>query len=149
MQGQVVPAHFQQYSASAVADVRGCNTHDPRQPSLRRRGDNRRFMRKLLLILLLPFVFLLSQQGALTHELSHLADAASRAAGAPDRSGQLPGDLQCEACLAFAHLAGVAAAQVVPPALLSFSFQIPANESPAFIAADAPTARSRGPPRLL
>ena len=106
-------------------------------------------MRKLLLTLLLPFVFLLSQQGAVMHELGHLTDAASRAAGAPDRSGHQPGDLQCEACLAFAHLAGVATAQVVPPALLSFSFQIPANESPAFIAADAPTARSRGPPRFL
>jgi len=106
-------------------------------------------MRKLLLTLLLPFVFLLSQQGAVTHELSHLTDAATRAAGGPDRSGHLPGDLQCEACLAFAHLAGVATAQVVPPALLSFSFQIPANESPAFIAADAPAARSRGPPVLL
>lgn len=106
-------------------------------------------MRKLLLTFLLPFVFLLSQQGALTHELGHLADDVARAATGQDRSGHLPGDLQCEACLAFAHLAGVATAQVVPPALLSFSFQIPANESPAFIAADAPTARSRGPPTFL
>ena len=106
-------------------------------------------MRKLLLTLLLPFVFLLSQQGAVTHELSHLTDAVSRAAGGQDRSGHQAGDLQCEACLAFAHLAGVATAQVVPPALLSFSFAIPANEAPAFIAADAPTARSRGPPTFL
>ena len=106
-------------------------------------------MRKLLVSLLLPFVFLLSQQGAVLHELGHLTDATSRVAGGQDRSGHLPGDLQCEACLAFAHLAGVATAQVVPPALLSFSFQIPANESPAFIAADAPTARSRGPPPVL
>ena len=106
-------------------------------------------MRKLLLTLLLPFVMLLSQQGAVTHELSHLTDALSGAASGTDRSGHRPGDLQCEACLAFAHLAGVVSAQVVPPALLSFSFQIPANESPAFIAADAPTARSRGPPTFL
>lgn len=106
-------------------------------------------MRKLLLTLLLPFVFLLSQQGALTHELSHLSDAASRAAGGSDRSGRVPGDLQCEACLAFAHLTGVVTVQVVPPALLSFNFQIPANESPAFVAADAPTARNRGPPLSL
>jgi hypothetical protein len=56
---------------------RGRNTHDPRQPRLRRRGDDRRFMRKLLLTLLLPFVFLLSQQGAVTHELSHLTDVLS------------------------------------------------------------------------
>jgi hypothetical protein len=106
-------------------------------------------MRKLLLTLLLPFVFLLSQQGAVTHELGHLADAVSRAAGGQESPGHAPRDLQCQACLAFAHLAGVATAQVVPPALLSFSFRIPANESPAFIAADAPTARSRGPPTFL
>jgi hypothetical protein len=105
-------------------------------------------MRKLLLSLLLPFVFLLSQQGAMTHELGHLAEDISRVAGGQSSTGH-PGDLQCEACLAFAHLAGVATAHVVPPALLSFSFQLPVNEAPVFIAADAPTARSRGPPTSL
>jgi hypothetical protein len=105
-------------------------------------------MRKLLLTLLLPFVFLLSQQGAVMHELGHLSDAASRAAGGAGQSGHQPGDLQCEACLAYAHLAGVVSVQVVPPALLAFSFGIPAGEAPAFIAADAPAARSRGPPVL-
>jgi len=104
-------------------------------------------MRKLLLSLLLPFVFLLSQQGAVTHELGHLAEDISRVAAGQGSAGH-PGDLQCEACLAFAHLAGVATAHVVPPALLSFSFQLPVNEAPVFIAADAPTARSRGPPVL-
>ena len=105
-------------------------------------------MRKLLLTFLLPFVFLLSQQGAVMHELGHLADAASRAAAGQGQPGHQPGDLQCEACLAYAHLAGVVTAQVVSPVLLAFSFGIPANASPAFIAADAPTARSRGPPVL-
>jgi hypothetical protein len=103
-------------------------------------------MRKLLLSFLMPFVFLLSQQGAVVHEISHLAEFTSGVTTGPGSSGHLPGDLQCEACLAFAHLAGVAAAHVVPPALLSFSFQIPVDEAPVFIAADAPTARSRGPP---
>lgn len=106
-------------------------------------------MRKLLFSLLLPFVFLLSQQGAVVHEISHLAELTSGAANGPGSSGHVPGDLQCEACLAFAHLAGVATAHVVPPALLSFSFPVPGNEAPAFIAADAPTARSRGPPQAL
>jgi hypothetical protein len=88
-------------------------------------------MRKLLLCLLLPFVFLLSQQGAVVHEISHLAELTSGAATGPGSSGHLPGDLQCEACLAFAHLAGVATAHVVPPALLSFGFAVPANEAPS------------------
>jgi len=103
-------------------------------------------MRKLLLSVLLPFVFLLSQQGAVVHEISHLAELATGAANGPGRPAHLPGDLQCEACLAFAHLAGVATAHVVPPALLSFGLAVPANEAPVFIAADAPSARSRGPP---
>jgi len=105
-------------------------------------------MRKLLLSFLLPLVFLLSQQGAVMHELSHLTGFASEGASGQGSTGHPAGDLQCEACLAFAHLAGAATAHVVPPALLSFSFQVPANEAPAFIAADAPTARSRGPPVL-
>ena len=106
-------------------------------------------MRKLLLSLLLPFVFLLSQQGALVHEISHLAATTSGVAGGQVPAGHQPGDLQCEACLAFAHLAGVATAHVVPPALLSFSFQVPVDAAPVFIAADAPSARSRGPPPVL
>lgn len=103
-------------------------------------------MRKLLLSILLPFVLLLSQQGAVVHEISHLAEFTSGRTSGPGPTGHQPGDLQCEGCLAFAHLAGVATAHVVPPALLSFSFRVPDNEAPAFIAADAPTARSRGPP---
>ncbi len=110
-------------------------------------------MRKLLLALLLPFVLLSSQQGAVTHEIGHIADFVAQAGAAvddgPGRAGQQPGDLQCEACLAFAHLAGVATAQVLPPALLSFSFHFAVIEALAFIAADAPTARSRGPPTFL
>ena len=106
-------------------------------------------MRKLLLSLLLPFVFLLSQQGAVMHEISHLAEFTSGGTHGPGSTGHPPGDLQCEACLAFAHLAGAVTAHVVPPALLSFSFGVPDNGAPAFIAADAPTARSRGPPAFL
>ena len=105
-------------------------------------------MRKLLLTVVLPFILLFSQQGAVTHELGHLAEALALGASGQQSSGHLAGDLQCEACLAFAHLAGVATAHVAHPALLSFSFAVPANEAPAFIAADAPTARSRGPPVL-
>ena len=113
-------------------------------------------MRKLLFAFLLPIVMLLSQQGAVLHEIGHLADFSDRAGTstvAGDASSEPvahhAGDLQCQACLAFAHLAGVATATVVPPALLSFSFHFRVIEAPAFIAADAPTARSRGPPTFL
>jgi hypothetical protein len=103
-------------------------------------------MRKLLLSLLLPFALLLSQQGAVLHEISHLADAAARGDGP---RAHPPGDLQCEACLAFAHLAGVATLHVPAPALLSLDFQLAAVDTPVFIGADAPSARSRGPPAVL
>jgi hypothetical protein len=106
-------------------------------------------MRKLLLTLVLPLILLFSQQGAVVHELGHLTDAVALAAGGQGASGHPAGDLQCEACLAFAHLAGAAVAHVAPPALLSFGFAVPSNETPAFIAADAPAARSRGPPTFL
>jgi hypothetical protein len=109
-------------------------------------------MRKLLLAFLLPFVILLSQQGAVTHEIGHIADFVARAGGTvngQDAGSHQAGDLQCEACLAFAHLAGMATTHVVPPALASFSFHFSVVEAPAFIAADAPTARSRGPPTFL
>ncbi len=114
-------------------------------------------MRKLLVAFLLPFVLLLSQQGAVLHEIGHITELADRvdagvaagsASGSPS-DGHQASDLQCQACLAFAHLAGVATATVVPPALLSFSFHFSVIEAPAFIAADAPTARSRGPPVFL
>jgi hypothetical protein len=126
----------------------------PRQPRLSRRGHNRSPMRKLLLAFLLPFVVLLSQQGAVTHEIGHIADFVARAGGevpasVQNRNGHLAGDLQCEACLAFAHLSGMATVQVLAPALLSFSFHFSVIEAPAFIAADAPSARSRGPPAVL
>jgi len=107
-------------------------------------------MRKLLLAFLLPVVLLFSQQGAITHEIGHIADFVARAGGgAQDGAGHAAGDLQCQACLAFAHLAGAITAQVVPPALLGFGFHFAVIEAPAFIAADAPTARSRGPPIFL
>jgi hypothetical protein len=108
-------------------------------------------MRKLLFAFLLPLVLLFSQQGAVTHEIGHIADDVALAGGAARTSGggHRASDLQCATCLAFAHLAGVATAQVVPPALLSFSFPLPANEAPVAIAADAPAARSRGPPTVL
>jgi hypothetical protein len=110
-------------------------------------------MRKLLFAFLLPVILLLSQQGAVLHEIGHVTDLAGRVdtrAGAPGREGgsHQASDLPCQACLAFAHLAGVATATVVPPALLSFGFHFPVIEAPAFVAADAPAARSRGPPAV-
>ena len=105
-------------------------------------------MRKLLSSLLLSFVFLLSQQGALLHATSHVSDYQRTGAGMSEPASHVPGDLQCEACLAFAHLAGIAATHVPAPLLESLRFELVPVDAPAFVAADAPTARSRGPPIL-
>jgi hypothetical protein len=106
-------------------------------------------MRKLLLAVLLPFMLLLSQQGAVLHEIGHLADVSRPGAGAPGSRTHPAGDLQCETCLAFAHLAGVATLHVPAPVLLALRHPRPVVDLPAFLGADAPTARSRGPPVLL
>ena len=106
-------------------------------------------MRKLLLSVLLPFMLLLSQQGAVLHEIGHIADLTQSGAGAPGSKSHPAGDLQCETCLAFAHLAGVATVHVPVPPLLALEHPRPSVDAPVFVGADAPTARSRGPPLVL
>ncbi|HMC14052.1 MAG TPA: hypothetical protein VKI18_00365 [Albitalea sp.] len=102
-------------------------------------------MRKLYLSLILPLLMLLSQQGAVWHEIGHLSETSSPA----ERNKQQPADKVCESCLAFAHLAVAAKPDVpaLPLAELSFA-RITADAVP-FIASDAPAQRSRGPPRFL
>jgi hypothetical protein len=102
-------------------------------------------MRKLTWSLLLPFVLLFAQIGELRHEIGHLSDP-------PESSQkQKPGVTHpCEVCLAYAHLAGAATVDVVPPALLgdlAYHFPQVAGTTPGPVAALAP--RSRGPPTLL
>lgn len=101
-------------------------------------------MRRVFLSLAVVALLLLSQQGALWHELSHLAELS-----APQSSGDHhpPGQDACVTCLAFASIGGAAAQSVpaiaLPPATLSIAAAAP----PAFVDAEPPTQRSRGPPR--
>ena len=102
-------------------------------------------MRKLCLSLLLPLLMLLSQQGAVWHEIGHLS-------GAPfplEPQKQQPVDKLCESCLAFAHLAAAATPALPSLQLADFSFAVTAADALIFIAADAPSQRSRGPPAFL
>lgn len=98
-------------------------------------------MRKLLLSLVLPLLMLLSQQGAVWHELEHLA-------GTPADKRQ-PADKLCDACLAFAHLATAAKPEVLPLQLARFGFAFAAADAVHAVASDAPARRSRGPPAVL
>jgi hypothetical protein len=101
-------------------------------------------MRKVWLSWLLPLLMLVAQQGAYWHELSHLRPPAEQTEEKKQAAEKL-----CTACLAFAHLADLTTARSFEPGLLSLGFaaaQPPfASESPA----DAPVARSRGPPLFL
>jgi hypothetical protein len=57
---------------------------------------------KLLVSFVLPLLMLLTQLGALQHELSHF----SRAPVSSNEHKSLPGTQHCELCLAFAHASG-------------------------------------------
>jgi hypothetical protein len=106
-------------------------------------------MRKFCLSLVLPLLMLLAQQGAVWHEIGHLGRAAGTSSAGTEAPRQQPLDRLCASCLSFAHLAA-AAGHAVPamlPALLRHA--LVAGPAAVFIAADAPSARSRGPPAAL
>jgi hypothetical protein len=100
-------------------------------------------MRQALKSLGLLLLLLIAQQGAVVHEVGHLAEISSHEA----RVSASLADATCALCPAFA--------QVVTPAF-SHSFHIPVllraaldrGTDPLYAAVDAavPTPRSRGPP---
>jgi hypothetical protein len=100
-------------------------------------------MRQVLKSLGLLLLLLVAQQGAVVHEIGHLAEISSNEA----QAGAALADTTCALCPAFA--------QVVTPAF-SHSFHIPVllraaldrGTDPLYAAVDAavPTPRSRGPP---
>jgi hypothetical protein len=101
-------------------------------------------MRKLYLSFVLPLFMLLSQQGAAWHEIGHLRSPAPL-----EQGKQQPADKLCESCLAFAHLSAAAKPDIPTLALPPFAHALPPADAVAFVAADAPTQRSRGPPSFL
>ena len=119
-------------------------------------------MRKLYLSLLLPFFMLLVQQGAVWHEMGHLAGSdttttATSSNGLQDKAQQdkaqqdkeLPADKLCEICLAFAQVSGVAKTEVPLLSLLSFNHALTQWVATSVATAEAPALRNRGPPTLL
>lgn len=107
-------------------------------------------MRKLLASLVLPLLMLLAQQGAVWHEVGHLArPAAEQPPGPQQPAGKQGLDRLCESCLACAHLAFAARAEAPVLALAAVAHAPAMAAAVAFIAADAPSACSRGPPAAL
>ena len=105
-------------------------------------------LRRLTLSILMPLILLLSQQGALQHELSHLhVPSVSASAGPQAQAPDVDNDL-CLTCLGFAQVGGLAKFEVpVVPKFDGLAFHF-ADESVRDVAELAlPVARSRGPPQ--
>jgi hypothetical protein len=104
-------------------------------------------IRRLTLSVLLPFILLFSQQGALLHELSHWHPASSPAkAEARVEAASVDADI-CLDCLGFAQVAGLA--QFDLPALPSaegLQYHFLSESSRNVAEASTPALRTRGPP---
>ena len=105
-------------------------------------------LRRLTLSILMPLILLLSQQGALLHELSHW-HLPSASAEQQAQASDLDDDL-CLTCLGFAQVGGLAKFEIpVAPKLDSLAYHF-ATEPVRHVAELAlPAARSRGPPTTL
>jgi len=104
-------------------------------------------IRKSFLTILLPILLLLAQQGAIVHELGHLAGNALRAEGREQRhEPQHSPGTTCEKCVVFAHLSGAVTPHVPGFDSLLLAHALSGRTSVARSSADTPVARSRGPP---
>ncbi len=105
-------------------------------------------VRRLIISWVLSLLLVFAQQGAVLHEIGHLTHSAADVPGVAPVSEQQPSqNAFCPACEAFAQVASAAPApladvEVTPAAIVP----IPERSYP-IIGADAPTARSRGPPQ--
>ncbi len=103
-------------------------------------------MRKVYISLVLSLLVLVAQQGAILHELSHMASGASaETRGYVNYQAEKP----CELCLAYSQLANPATGPAQVPLL--FAPMISTADSQvtcAAIPADVLSPRSRGPPSL-
>jgi hypothetical protein len=87
-----------------------------------------------------------AQQGAVVHELSHLAQVSHTQTGA---QAGLPGEQSCALCPAYAQAASPAFSHSITiPLLVRTALERDADPQTSAISADLPQPRSRGPPTL-
>lgn len=102
-------------------------------------------MRKLYLSLLLPFLLLITQQGALVHELSHYGGSHPIESEKKHEDDKL-----CKICLGFAHVMSAVKQDVFSASLLTHLRFHHATPTWTHVGEPAaPAARSRGPPLFL
>jgi hypothetical protein len=104
-------------------------------------------MRSLVRHLLLALALLLAQQGALLHQVSHDAAAATQS---DFDDGRHANSGPCIVCVAFAGIGASAAPSAVQPVLLDrLAFEHGAAQADSHRSLEAPAQRSRGPPAFL
>ncbi|HEY6823018.1 MAG TPA: hypothetical protein VI195_01150 [Steroidobacteraceae bacterium] len=105
-------------------------------------------MRRSSLALLLSFLLVFVQQGAVLHELGHLSGGANHAGAALRADVQPASGAICQRCEAYAQVANPAGgATASVPLDLAGLLRIP-DPRYAIATADSPTPRSRGPPSV-
>lgn len=102
-------------------------------------------LRRALMIFLLPLLFLLAQQGSVTHEISHLSEQTPL----NQQKQQTPHSPVCSKCIGFSHMGNAISAGDFSPPLILASFDYLTTTSndhflskPAFYAARAPPQAS-------
>jgi hypothetical protein len=105
-------------------------------------------MHRRSLTWVLSLLLLLAQHGAVLHELSHLSHGTATHSALLDQSDQLPDTGTCPTCLAFSQVANPATASAVMLTLAAAALTPTVDPSYAFLGAETPTPRSRGPPQV-
>jgi len=126
-------------------ESRRCNTVDS-APALRLRPFVT--MRRSSFALLLSFLLVFVQHGAVLHELGHLSHSGD-GAGATLRADLQPSSgALCQSCEAYAQVANLVGCGAVSLPLDPAVFLRTADPCYGIAGADAPTPRSRGPPSV-
>ena len=102
---------------------------------------------RLRLILLLPLLMLLAQQGAWLHQLGHAAySAGAHAQVLAQQPSEADEGGPCPTCQSFGQISFSASANAPQLAFLAPGYLPGTEPRIAVIAATQPTPRSRGPP---
>jgi hypothetical protein len=96
----------------------------------------------------LSLLLLLTQHGAVLHELSHLSHGTTSHGAMLDRNDQLLENGTCPTCQAFSQVANPATASAVVLAFCPAAFISTLDPAYAIVGAELPTPRSRGPPQV-
>ena len=104
-------------------------------------------MRRSSLALLLSFLLVFVQHGAVVHELGHLSHHGPAGATAQPADPHGVSVAFCPSCEGFAQIANPAAGGVAAVAIQPSRYLPTPDPRYAVIAANTPTPRSRGPPQ--